>query len=138
MTTADNTQANPAKQAEEHMKHKACEGDTASASSSGWEAAIFCLVTFIILLALAFWPITKQFIPGSADPPSIQPLGQVAQTRFVGGLGPRTEVRTESKVLLLRGAVELDAGVAVERRTTYLNDVLCVSGTGRCHEILSR
>jgi len=114
------------------------EGDNARDLSDGWGMAIFFAVTFVILAALIFWPVTKQFMPGLADPPSIQPLGPVLQARFVGGFGTRTEIRTSAKTLLLRGAVEIDVGTSVERRTTFYNDEMCVTGTSRCHDIASR
>lgn len=138
MTTADKPHADPEQEVEQQSKRQDGDGNQARASSNGRATAIFFLATFALLIALVFWPTTKQFIPGLADPPSIRPLGPVLQTRFVGGLAPRTEVSTQGKVLLLRGAVELDAGVAVERRTGVLDDELCVSGTTHCHEIVSR
>lgn len=114
------------------------ERDKAGEPSGGWGTVIFFMAIFAILGALVFWPLTKQFIPGLADPPTIEPLGPVLQTRFVGGFVTRTEVRTQGKVLLLRDPVEIDAGVAVERRITLLDNELCVSGTKHCHEIVSR
>lgn len=92
---------------------------------------------FIVLLALMFWPQTKQLIPGLADPPAVQPLGNVIDTAFIGGVGLRTQVRTTHKTLLLSGAVELDQGAAVERRTTLVSDQLCVVGSEKCHDIAS-
>lgn len=99
---------------------------------------IFFLVTFVILTALTSWPYTRQLIPGLADPAVIQPLGPVIETRYIGGFGVRTEIRTASRTLLLRRAVELDAGTVVERRSRVLEEELCITGTERCWEIVSR
>lgn len=139
MTTSGKPSHTNLEQKLEHkVERKGGENEKARDLSSGWATMIFFALTFVILAALTFWPLTKQFIPGLADPPTIEPLGPVLQTRFVGGFGTRTEVRTQAKSVLLRGAVELDAGVVVERRTSVLDDALCVRGTRRCHEIVSR
>lgn len=99
---------------------------------------VFFLVTFVILIGLSFWPYTRQLIPGLADPAMIQPLGPVIEARYIGGFGVRTEIRTVGKTLLLRRAVELDVGTVVERRSRVLEDDLCITGTERCWEIVSR
>lgn len=93
---------------------------------------------FVMLALLVAWPYTRQFIPGLADPAKEQVLGTVQQVRFVGGLGTRTEVQVGGRTLLLRGAVEIDRQSLVLRRVTVLDEQLCVVGTQRCHEIVSR
>lgn len=99
---------------------------------------IFFLVTFVILTGLLLWPYTRQLIPALADPVKIQPLGPVTETRYIGGFGVRTEVRTAGKTLLLRRAVEIEAGTVVERRSRFLDEELCFTGSDRCYEVVSR
>lgn len=100
--------------------------------------SVFFLVTFVILAGLVFWPYTRQLIPALADPAKIQQLGPVIETRYIGGFGVRTEVRTAGITLLLRRAVEIEAGTVVERRSRVLEEELCISGSDRCYEIVSR
>lgn len=110
---------------------------TARTGSDGQLVSAFALI-FVLLLALAFWPQTKQLIPGLADPPLVQSLGDVIETSYIGGLGTRTQVRTNHKTVLLIGAIELDKGTTVERRSTPISEQLCVSGTDKCYAISSR
>lgn len=111
---------------------------SASRTNHDGETVISFVLVFALLIALVFWPQTKQLIPGLADPPIVQSLGDVVETNYIGGLGTRTQVRTNDKTVLLIGAVELDKETAVERRTTPLSEQLCVSGTDKCHDISSR
>jgi hypothetical protein len=90
------------------------------------------------LLALANWPVTKQFIPGMADPPVIQSAGAVEEVSYIEGLATRTQVRTKTRTMLLSGAIELELGTLVERRVTPRHEFLCVVGTDRCAKIVSR
>lgn len=99
--------------------------------------AVFLLM-IVMLGLLAFWPYTKQYIPGLADPTQVQILGPVERVSFVGGFGTRTQVEVGTSVLLLPGPVEIGRGVLVERRVSVIDDLLCVVGTQHCHEILSR
>ena len=99
---------------------------------------IVFLLIFVMLGLLAFWPYTKQYIPGLADPTQVQILGPVERVSFVGGFGTRTQVEVGASVLLLPGPVEIGRGVPVERRVSVIDDRLCVVGTEHCHEILSR
>lgn len=92
---------------------------------------------FITLGLLVAWPYTKQYIPGLADPAQVQPLGLVTRVTYVGGFTTRTQVEVGPIVLLVRDAVELPQGVLVERRTSVIDDRLCVVGSERCHEIVS-
>jgi hypothetical protein len=99
--------------------------------------AFFFLVAFVLLLLLIFWPLTKQFVPGLADPPQIYGLGTVQETNFIGGFFIRTQVKTELKTVLLRDAIEIDTGTRVERRVTTLDDYLCVVGGDACYKVVS-
>lgn len=89
-------------------------------------------------LGLLFWPTTKQFFSLTADPPTVKNLGSVIEITFVGGIEPKTQVRTDSKTVLISSAAELDPGMSVERRSTALSEQLCVAGSNRCFKILSR
>lgn len=93
---------------------------------------------FILLLALLFWPMTKQLIPMLADAPSVHPLGSVQRSSFIGGFATRTQVETTAQTILLYGAIEIGNGTSVERRVTTISNQLCVVGSNTCHEIASR
>jgi hypothetical protein len=98
----------------------------------------FFVPVFALLLLLLFWPVNKQFIAGLATPPSVSYLGLVRETSFLGDISIRTQVKTETRTVLVRGAVEIDIGTAVERRVTATEDLLCNVGSNDCREILSR
>lgn len=95
-------------------------------------------VIIALLLTSVYWAEIKQLVPGLAEPPAVQPLGNVIDSTFIGGFGTRTQVNTTSRALLLTDAVELDKGTLVERRSTVISEQLCVTGTNRCHDIVSR
>jgi hypothetical protein len=103
-----------------------------------WALVVFFLLTFAVILLLMFWPLTKQFIPGLADPPVITAMGKVQKVTFVGGFGTRTQVRTSTSTVLLRRAVELTVGADVERRSSAISEQLCLVGRDRCVDISSR
>jgi hypothetical protein len=109
-----------------------------SEDSSAWELILFFLATFMVLLLLAFWPLTKQYIPGLADPPVVQAMGLVQDVSYVGGLFSRTQVRTSVKTVLLAHPVEMTAGTEVERRSTPVSELLCIVASDRCFKIASR
>lgn len=114
------------------------DNDEPEMDTSVFGLLIVFLLIFVMLGLLAFWPYTKQYIPGLADPTQVQILGPVERVSFVGGFGTRTQVEVGTSVLLLPGPVEIGRGVPVERRVSVIDDRLCVVGTQRCHEILSR
>jgi hypothetical protein len=105
---------------------------------AGTALLISFVLMFVVLALLACWPLTKQFIPGLADQQTVQYLGPVENVSFVGGFSTRTQVQVGSGVILLRGAVEIERGALVERRIDPLEENLCLVGTNRCHEIVSR
>lgn len=108
--------------------------DLKSAAALAWVFA----VVFVVLGLLVFWPWTKQFVLGIGDAPVVQPLGAVLETSFVGGISPRTQVRTSEKTLLLFETVELSNGELIERRTYVHKDLLCIVYSQRCFKIMSR
>lgn len=118
--------------------HSTQHADKPGADAGNGSLVSAILFMCVLLGLLLFWPQVKQWIPGLADPPKVQVLGQVQRSSFVGGWGVRTQVEVETGSLLLRGSVEIERGALVERRVTALDEQLCVVGTNRCHEILSR
>lgn len=99
---------------------------------------VFFGLVFVVLLLLLFWPWTKRVLLSVMDPPVVKAIGPVMETRFIGGLGYATQVRTSQEMVLIRGAVEINQGTEVERRVTGLENQLCVARTERCFEVLSR
>lgn len=122
----------------ENETHPQQDHDEPEMDTGVFGLLIAFLLIFVMLGLLAFWPYTKQYIPGLADPTQVQILGPVERVSFVGGVATRTQVEVGASVLLLRGPVEIGRGVPVERRVSVIDDQLCVVGTQRCHEILSR
>lgn len=111
---------------------KKVDTETKSAVTLAW---IF-LAVLVVLALLAFWPWTKQFV-GLEDPPKIEALGHVHDIAFVGGISPRTQVRTGSRTLLLYETVEIANGTEIERRTYTHKDLLCIVASSRCFKIMS-
>lgn len=111
---------------------KKVDTETKSAVTLAW---IF-LAVLVVLVLLVFWPWTKQFV-GLEDPPKVEALGPVFDVAYVGGISPRTQVRTGSRTLLLYGAVEIVNGTAIERRTYTHKDLLCLVDSSRCFKIMS-
>lgn len=139
MTTSDKpSPTDPRQTGQRNIACRRKDRDKTEELSGGWGMFLFFVLTIVILVGMTFWTQTRQLIPSLADPPSIQVLGPVLQTRFIGGFDSDTEIRTATKTLLLHGAVEIDVGTAVERRITYFNDELCVVGTSRCRRVASR
>jgi hypothetical protein len=94
------------------------------------------LAVLVALVLLVFWPWTKQFV-GLEDPPKVEALGYVHDVAYVGGISPRTQVRTGSRTLLLYETAEIANGTAIERRTFTHKDLLCIVGSSHCFKIMS-
>jgi hypothetical protein len=112
-------------------------GNKTASEPSFWE--IFLVLGFlgVMMLALLFWPVTKQFIPGMEDPERRQALGAVQKVTYVGGFSRSTQIDTATGSYLLRGAILIRNGAQMEERSTYFGSVVCEVGTDVCAEMLS-
>jgi hypothetical protein len=108
-----------------------------AAQSSHWEAIVFFCLMLTLMLALVFWPSTKQLIPGLRTPTPAEYLGAVQRITFVGGLGKTTQIDTESRTFLLQGAVQINKGVRLELRRGIMDVEVCEVATQNCRDLVS-
>ena len=65
-------------------------------------------------------------------------MGAVQKITYVGNLGPDTQIDTENRTFLLRGAASLKKGDRMERRETFFTIKVCELETGRCWDLMDR
>jgi hypothetical protein len=104
---------------------------------TSWAGLWFLLTLLTMMLSLIFLPQIVRFANGIATPIAGEYLGSVQKVDFIGGLGHDTQVQTETRTVLIRGAVELANGTKLERRRTFLTDDVCEVGTNVCRDLLS-
>ncbi|MEO5658576.1 MAG: hypothetical protein ABIQ90_02100 [Polaromonas sp.] len=97
----------------------------------------FLLALLTTMLCLIFSPQIIRLVNGNGAPVAGEYLGSVQKVDFIGGLGHDTQVQTETRTVLVRGAVELVKGTRLERRRTFLTDDVCEVGNNVCHDLLS-
>lgn len=95
----------------------------------------FCLMG-LMLLALLFLPWTLRLINSIGAPAEREYLGTVQKITYVGGLGPDTQVDTESRTLLLSGPVVIQKGIPLERRIGRFDSDICIAKTDQCWHLM--
>ena len=105
--------------------------------SSHWGAIVFVGLTLTAMLALLFWPATKQLIPGLRTPIPAEYLGTVQRITYVGGFGTSTQIDTESRSFLLSGPVQINKGARLELRRGLVDVEVCEVGTPNCRDLVS-
>ena len=100
------------------------------------------LLASALLVALVFWPFTMAWITQQWDirnaPDVVTSAGMVQRINFVGSFSGRTQIDTETEVLLVSGYVTLSKGTPLEYRQDYYEKRVCVAGTLNCGKVLNR
>ena len=65
-------------------------------------------------------------------------LGVVKRVSYIGGVRTSTQVDTDSRTLLLRGAVNVKLGAALERRKGRWDTEVCEQQSGNCWTLESQ
>lgn len=97
----------------------------------------------ILVMAVAFqllWfsPRLIRAVANLGQPDERVWLGTVRKVTFIGGFTTATQVDTETRTLLLRGAAGLQPGATLERRKGFWDTQACELQTGACWDLLSR
>ena len=122
---------------EDPDRHESLPPDQDPGSACPWEAPYIIGLLVLMLLALICWPYTSALIRRVSHPPQAEYLGSVQSISFIGGLGSDTQVWTETRTFLLRGALHLKTGTPLQRRPGAIDDQVCVVDTELCHHLLS-
>lgn len=129
------TNKNPKPDLETDDPSEEVESETKDPGDSLAMFLFFCLMG-LMLLALLFLPWTLRLINSIGVPAEREYLGTVQKISYVGGLGPDTQVDTESRTLLLRGAVVIQKGVPLEQRIGLFDSDVCIAKTDQCWHLM--
>ena len=97
---------------------------------------LFFGATFVILLSLLTWPWPYELIISLGGPAEREYVGTVQKITYVGGLGPDTQIDTETRTLLLRGAVLIQKGVRLEQRKGAFDSDVCIVSSDQCWHLM--
>lgn len=95
---------------------------------------MFLVLGFIPLMLLSPW--LYGWVNALGREGNGEYIGMVQTISYVGGLGPDTQVNTDVRTVLLRGAVILKKGDRLELRKGYLGSDVCLAGTDRCWRLM--
>ena len=96
---------------------------------------IFCLMG-LMLLSFLLLPWAYGLINSIGISEKRDYLGTVQKITYVGNFGPDTQIDTESRTLLLRGAVIIQKGVPLEQRVGNFDSDVCIVKTDQCWHLM--
>lgn len=105
---------------------------------SGYSLApllFFCLMG-LMLLSFLLLPWAYRLINSIGAPEKRDYLGIVQKINYIGNLGLDTQIDTEGRTLLLRGAVIIQKGVPLEQRIGTFDSDVCIVKTDRCWHLM--
>lgn len=111
--------------------------EEATAKDSGEflvKVLMFLVLGFIPLMFLSPW--LYGWVNALGRVGNGEYIGMVQTISYVGGFGPDTQVNTDVRTVLLRGAVILKTGDRLELRKGYLNSDVCLASTDRCWRLM--
>lgn len=98
----------------------------------------FVVVMLLLVIAFVIWQWTKFKSGVDHQKPPIETLGQVKAVTFVNGWSLYTQVDTERRPVLIKGAVGLVKGELLEIRQTTFEYKVCIQASSKCWEMRSQ
>jgi hypothetical protein len=104
---------------------------------ASWAGLWFLLTLMAAMLSFIFLPQIVRLVGGMGQSVAGEYLGTVQRITYVGGLGQHTQIDTETRTFLLRGAVQINKGIRLELRRGIFDAEVCEVGTQSCRDLIS-
>ena len=113
------------------------EGNPKPDNEIGVVGLIFVFLGGLLLMTtLVGWIFLATGLYTRWVPYTLEDWGTVQTIRYVGSLGPSTQLDTDRKTFRVWGTVNIDKGTRVVRRQDYFRQEICIEGTTTCWTLI--